>query len=228
MFFMNKTFQAGGNRRAREFLESQDDWDPLANINQRYNTRAAALYKDKVILEFGIQVPYVFGKFQKHTNEKKTKNSLKLCGNTNAVNDEKIFTVILNSVGRVVSHLLQFLSKRWIVSLSLIAVKGGQLVSHTSQAFFILPCFWGVLRMYWVKRENIIFTNVKTNFNVNLRNSKNCDSMPWKERFVPLFSLVRLILSTCKWNSTSVSICKINQIKEKDSKSYRLLSNYLN
>ncbi|KAK2723120.1 ADP-ribosylation factor GTPase-activating protein 1-like isoform X2 [Artemia franciscana] len=40
--------KAGGNRRAREFLESQDDWDPLANINQRYNTRAAALYKDKI------------------------------------------------------------------------------------------------------------------------------------------------------------------------------------
>ncbi|XP_025995074.1 ADP-ribosylation factor GTPase-activating protein 1 isoform X2 [Solenopsis invicta] len=40
--------KVGGNRNAREFFESQPDWDESMSISQRYNTKAAALYKDKI------------------------------------------------------------------------------------------------------------------------------------------------------------------------------------
>ncbi|KRF98532.1 uncharacterized protein Dwil_GK20569, isoform B [Drosophila willistoni] len=40
--------KAGGNRNAREFLEDQADWNERAPITQRYNSRAAALYRDKI------------------------------------------------------------------------------------------------------------------------------------------------------------------------------------
>jgi hypothetical protein len=40
--------KAGGNRKAKLFLESHDDWDPDSPITVKYNSRAAALYKDKV------------------------------------------------------------------------------------------------------------------------------------------------------------------------------------
>lgn len=40
--------KAGGNRNAREFFDSQDDWDETSPINRRYNCKAAALYKDKI------------------------------------------------------------------------------------------------------------------------------------------------------------------------------------
>ncbi|XP_049542346.1 ADP-ribosylation factor GTPase-activating protein 1 isoform X1 [Anopheles darlingi] len=40
--------KVGGNRKAREFFDEQDDWDETAPINRKYNTRAAALYRDKI------------------------------------------------------------------------------------------------------------------------------------------------------------------------------------
>lgn len=40
--------KVGGNRNAREFFETQSDWDESMSISQRYNTKAAALYRDKV------------------------------------------------------------------------------------------------------------------------------------------------------------------------------------
>lgn len=40
--------KAGGNRNAREFFEDQDDWNERAPINQKYNSKAAALYRDKI------------------------------------------------------------------------------------------------------------------------------------------------------------------------------------
>ena len=40
--------KVGGNRKARVFLESQDDWNDNAPISQKYQGRAAALLKDKV------------------------------------------------------------------------------------------------------------------------------------------------------------------------------------
>lgn len=40
--------KAGGNRNAREFFEDQADWNERAPITQRYNSKAAALYRDKI------------------------------------------------------------------------------------------------------------------------------------------------------------------------------------
>ncbi|KZC09421.1 PREDICTED: ADP-ribosylation factor GTPase-activating protein 1 [Dufourea novaeangliae] len=40
--------KVGGNKNAREFFESQSDWDDSMSITQKYNTRAAALYRDKI------------------------------------------------------------------------------------------------------------------------------------------------------------------------------------
>ena len=41
---------ACGSRKAKVFLESHDDWDPDSPITVKYNSRAAALYKDKVVI----------------------------------------------------------------------------------------------------------------------------------------------------------------------------------
>ena len=40
--------QVGGNQNAREFLDSQSDYDDSMSIQQKYNTKAAALYRDKI------------------------------------------------------------------------------------------------------------------------------------------------------------------------------------
>ena len=40
--------KVGGNKKAKEFLNSQEDWDPSMPLSEKYNTRAAALYRDKV------------------------------------------------------------------------------------------------------------------------------------------------------------------------------------
>lgn len=40
--------KVGGNRNARTFFDSQDDWDDTLPITKKYNTRAAALYRDKI------------------------------------------------------------------------------------------------------------------------------------------------------------------------------------
>ena len=40
--------KAGGNRKARMFFESQSDYDDSMTILQKYNSKAAALYRDKV------------------------------------------------------------------------------------------------------------------------------------------------------------------------------------
>lgn len=40
--------KVGGNYNARTFFETQPDWEKSMPLQQRYNTRAAALYKDKV------------------------------------------------------------------------------------------------------------------------------------------------------------------------------------
>ncbi|XP_012259679.2 ADP-ribosylation factor GTPase-activating protein 1 isoform X2 [Athalia rosae] len=40
--------KVGGNRKAREFFDSCADWDDSMSIQQRYNTTAAALYRDKI------------------------------------------------------------------------------------------------------------------------------------------------------------------------------------
>jgi len=43
--------RVGGNKRARVFLESQADWSSSAPLNAKYNSKAAALYKDKISIE---------------------------------------------------------------------------------------------------------------------------------------------------------------------------------
>ncbi|KAF7413374.1 ADP-ribosylation factor GTPase-activating protein 1 [Vespula maculifrons] len=40
--------RVGGNKLAREFFEAQPDWNNSMSISQKYNTKAAALYKDKI------------------------------------------------------------------------------------------------------------------------------------------------------------------------------------
>lgn len=40
--------KVGGNQNAREFLDSQSDYDDSMSIQQKYNTKAAALYRDKI------------------------------------------------------------------------------------------------------------------------------------------------------------------------------------
>lgn len=43
--------KVGGNKKAKEFFQSQDDWNDNLSLTDKYNTRAAALYRDKVYLE---------------------------------------------------------------------------------------------------------------------------------------------------------------------------------
>ncbi|XP_057657462.1 ADP-ribosylation factor GTPase-activating protein 1 [Diorhabda carinulata] len=40
--------KVGGNRNARIFFEAQPDWDEDMTLQQKYNTKAAALYRDKI------------------------------------------------------------------------------------------------------------------------------------------------------------------------------------
>lgn len=43
--------KAGGNSKFREFLESQDDYDPCWTMQEKYNSKAAALFRDQVSSE---------------------------------------------------------------------------------------------------------------------------------------------------------------------------------
>jgi ADP-ribosylation factor GTPase-activating protein 1 len=44
--------KVGGNRSAKLFLDSQPDYDAnTMSLQQRYNSRAAALYRDKITTE---------------------------------------------------------------------------------------------------------------------------------------------------------------------------------
>jgi len=44
--------KAGGNRKAKDFLSSQPDYNAnTMSLQQRYNSRAAALYRDKIATE---------------------------------------------------------------------------------------------------------------------------------------------------------------------------------
>ena len=46
---LNK-MKSGGNSKAKEFLEGQSDWKAGGNISANYNSKAAALYRDKVVI----------------------------------------------------------------------------------------------------------------------------------------------------------------------------------
>lgn len=44
--------KVGGNRKAKEFFATQSDYDAnTMSLQQRYNSRAAALYRDKISTE---------------------------------------------------------------------------------------------------------------------------------------------------------------------------------
>merc|ERR1711974_531003 len=43
--------KSGGNNKAKEFLEGQSDWKAGGNISANYNSKAAALYRDKISSE---------------------------------------------------------------------------------------------------------------------------------------------------------------------------------
>jgi len=43
--------KAGGNKQAKQFLEKQSDWKESAPITVKYNSKAAALYRDKISTE---------------------------------------------------------------------------------------------------------------------------------------------------------------------------------
>jgi ADP-ribosylation factor GTPase-activating protein 1 len=43
--------KVGGNRQARLFFESQPDYSSQWTLQQKYNSRAAALYRDKIAAE---------------------------------------------------------------------------------------------------------------------------------------------------------------------------------
>ncbi|XP_054433513.1 ADP-ribosylation factor GTPase-activating protein 1 isoform X2 [Pteronotus mesoamericanus] len=40
--------KAGGNAKFRRFLESQEDYDPCGSLQDKYNSKAAALFRDRV------------------------------------------------------------------------------------------------------------------------------------------------------------------------------------
>jgi ADP-ribosylation factor GTPase-activating protein 1 len=42
--------KVGGNKKAREFFETQPDYNENMSVFEKYNSRAAALYRDKVKL----------------------------------------------------------------------------------------------------------------------------------------------------------------------------------
>ncbi|XP_078612761.1 ADP-ribosylation factor GTPase-activating protein 1-like isoform X2 [Branchiostoma floridae x Branchiostoma japonicum] len=43
--------KVGGNNMAREFFKSQDDYNPNWSLSEKYNSKAAALYRDKISTE---------------------------------------------------------------------------------------------------------------------------------------------------------------------------------
>jgi len=43
--------KAGGNRAARDFFESQTDYSDSMSLSEKYNSKAAALYRDKIATE---------------------------------------------------------------------------------------------------------------------------------------------------------------------------------
>lgn len=43
--------KAGGNRAAKEFFKSQPDYNPKWTMQEKYNSKAAALYRDKIATE---------------------------------------------------------------------------------------------------------------------------------------------------------------------------------
>ncbi|KAI9312223.1 hypothetical protein BX666DRAFT_2021069 [Dichotomocladium elegans] len=43
-----RKMEIGGNKKAKEFFESQPDYDPSMSMDAKYKSQCAALYRDKV------------------------------------------------------------------------------------------------------------------------------------------------------------------------------------
>lgn len=43
--------KVGGNRRAKEYLKNQPDWKDNLPFSEKYHTKAAASYRDKILKE---------------------------------------------------------------------------------------------------------------------------------------------------------------------------------
>lgn len=52
--------KAGGNGKFRLFLELQDDYNPNWTLQEKYNSKAAALFRDKVRITAFKQQEYTF------------------------------------------------------------------------------------------------------------------------------------------------------------------------
>lgn len=48
--------KCGGNRKWNDFLEEHDDYNPGWTIEEKYNSKSAALYRDKIATEAQGQV----------------------------------------------------------------------------------------------------------------------------------------------------------------------------
>ncbi|ORZ16440.1 hypothetical protein BCR42DRAFT_327449 [Absidia repens] len=53
-----KKMDVGGNQKARTFFESQSDYSPNMPMTQKYNSRFASLYRDKVRLKNKVYLTY--------------------------------------------------------------------------------------------------------------------------------------------------------------------------
>lgn len=56
---LNK-MEAGGNAKALEFLKSQSDYQSNWSLQERYNSRAAALLRDKVRFFIEMNIENIF------------------------------------------------------------------------------------------------------------------------------------------------------------------------
>ena len=52
--------KVGGNRQWNDFLEEHDDFNPGWSLEEKYNSKSAALYRDKIATEAQGQVNYYF------------------------------------------------------------------------------------------------------------------------------------------------------------------------
>lgn len=82
--------QVGGNRNAREFFENQPDYDDTMSIQQKYNTKAAALYRDKIsTLAQGKQWNEDSSAAKNYSNTSLATSSHKHSNSRNSSNDQR-------------------------------------------------------------------------------------------------------------------------------------------
>lgn len=80
--------EAGGNQKARQFLESQADFQPNWSITDKYNSKAAALLRDKVSVEAEGK-EWVFEKSPARNYQSTTFSSTNYGGNKSSKSSKK-------------------------------------------------------------------------------------------------------------------------------------------